>query len=157
MISPQAYLKALSLQQDPKHPGGQELILGEIVGAFAHAGCERIYLPFPTVPLILAFIHAGLKSYAYQTGTDGLYLGTPTIVNDKPLFPQKDVWTKAYERQYVSSQCKDAIAEGMKMIVTGLGSGDISVEERIEDMGGGEVIAYKKFDTFCDWVIARKL
>jgi hypothetical protein len=44
-----------------------------------------------------------------------------------------------------------------KKIISGLGSGDISPEERIEDMGGGRIVAYKDFGTFQDWVIMRKI
>ena len=45
----------------------------------------------------------------------------------------------------------------LKVMVTGLGSGDISVDERLEDMGGGTVVSYKHFGLFEDWVLCRTL
>jgi hypothetical protein len=38
-----------------------------------------------------------------------------------------------------------------------LGSGDISPEERIKDMGGGKIACFKDFGQFQDWVIVRDL
>jgi hypothetical protein len=152
--------------------GGQELILHEICGAFL--GIERIWLPFPTLTLQYHLDRLGhdlLLGYDFlqkATRMDGVYFGTPTIVDDRALFPLPQaernwenemgaLWCKQMERDTVRAICKHALKMGARRIVSGLGSGDISVAERLKDMGGGEIITYKKFDAFEDWILCRSL
>jgi hypothetical protein len=149
------------------YSGDQELIMGEVIGAMSDIKhSPMVYLPFYSdlveVLRILGYmlICGNLKnSVAYEIpDLDVMYFGTPTIVNDKPLFDGWGLsWTKDSERRFVENICHQAEKRKYKKIISGLGSGDISVEERIEDMGGGKVIAYKDFGDFQDWVIERIL
>jgi hypothetical protein len=151
MINPKRYLAALDIK--PMGHGGQELIYGEIAGLMRKD--ETLWLPYPTLCRYLAD-HVVWASH--PSGCSAVYFGTPTIVNDKPLFPETILfgsWTKERERETVRNICASAVAKGFRLIISGLGTGDISVEERLEDMGGGEVVAMKKFDGFTDWVLAR--
>lgn len=97
-----------------------------------------------------------LTGFADGIGT-ALYLGTPTIINGQQLFRPLDTlsWSKAEERERVRAAVATAVERGVRRIVTGLGSGDITVEERLKDMGGGRIAAYKHFGFFEDWVLVR--
>jgi len=153
MINPKRYLAALEIT--PHGRGGQELIFGEIAGLLRKD--ETLWLPYPSLCMYLAD-----RTVWASTPNDCqvVYFGTPTIVNNKPLFPDTIFYgslTKERERETVRTIVESAIARGMRLIISGLGSGDISVEERLEDMGGGEIVAMKKFDGFTDWVLARVL
>ena len=153
MIDHKRYLAALDIA--PKKKGGQELIFGEIAGLIQKD--ETLWLPYSDQCGYLADHVAWSRAPSHCTV---VYFGTPTIVNDKPLFPDTILfgsWTKEKERDTVRQICAVAIAHNYRAIISGLGSGDISVEERLEDMGGGEVVAMKKFDGFTDWVLARVL
>lgn len=160
MIDAEGYKKALGITSDIK-PGGQELLLGEIVGAFVGAGVSRVFLPYPTPALCIALSRAGLDVIINGASHwDGLYFGTPTIVEDQCLFPSPDGldWDMDRERVVVRSLCRLAEVKKAKLIVSGLGSGDISTDERLEDMGPGSVvIAAKVFIGFDDYVLARRL
>jgi hypothetical protein len=173
MIDVERYLEAQRLNAFPPVVGGQELIVGEIAGALN--GCSRVWFPFPVSrSLLLAVAGTGVHGLNERhTRIDAVYFGTPTIVGDKPLFdmtwwedsshpggpfywrPQD--WTKKSERESARHIAEQAIKQGAKLIVSGLGTGDISVEQRLEDMGGGDVIAYKQFNGFEDWVLARRI
>lgn len=160
MISVEGYLKATDTFKDNRR-GGQELLLGEIVGAFVSKGCKRVWLPYPTPSLSVALCKCGISQTHHKDEYDGVYFGTPTIVDNKPLFTEStlepDRWTKDYERKFVRNICNE-FSHSCKIVVSGLGSGDISVEERIEDMGeGAKVIAFKMFEDFSDWVIAKEI
>jgi len=162
----------------PGRPTNRPLaILPEIVGAFD--GCSSVWLPFVESWMLARALNRIIRFNDFlpeqmettSVPADGLYFGTPTIVNDLPLFDQPGFvaglriseWNKDYERYVVKHLAYYARKHGIKVVVCGLGSGDISVEERIEDMGFGvngesaEVIAWKKFQGFQDWVIALRL
>jgi len=133
---------------------------------------DRIWFPFvasdtlPQLLLLMGHELAGLgegANWEDDTGVDALYIGTPTIVDGGILFPETvpalpkgAMWTKRLERRLVQSFVEKAIERGAKRIVTGLGEGDISAEERIEDMGGGGVVCMKRFRGFTDWVLLRE-
>lgn len=91
-----------------------------------------------------------------ETAFDAVYFGVPTIVCDEALFSAPD-WTCDLAREAARRVTSYAATHGATLIVSGLGSGDIGVDDRIEDMGGGKVVAFKDFGTFQDWVIARWL
>ncbi len=165
MIDPTVYLKSLGIDPPIKR-GGQELILGEIVGALA--GLPSVWLPFYSSGALAAC----LQKVGIDVVTDplrdtfeeaappcrGLYFGTPTIVNDAALFPEKESWTKQKERLVVRDLVRKAEAAGYQRIVSGLGSGDVNIHERMEDMGKGAVVCcLKHFGTFKDWVLVREL
>lgn len=159
MISPLRYLDAIRVTAHGQ--GGQELILPEILGLLESQ--EIVWLPFPEQCVTLT-LRLGVRWRASYEDCSVLYFGTPTIVNDKPLFnipaggkSAQVTWTKSAERSVVRSLCYLAEQAGFRLIISGLGSGDISVEERLEDMEGGEVVTMKKFDGFTDWVLCRKL
>lgn len=165
-MNPKAYIQALLLPRPGQDVpfGGQELILGEIMAALWP--CESIWLPFPEhcdtlldcLNLAGFDVHAGREISAKHSEIAAVYFGTPTIVNDEVLFPLGDEeWTKEKERETVCAICAQCEAAGFMRIVSGLGSGDISVEERLEDMGGGSVVAVKHFDDFTDWVLQRDI
>lgn len=159
MIDPELYLKAAGL--DSTRNGGQELILAEVLALLAPY--HTIWLPFPEgcITLMGRLREAGHKvvSDVSDDPIDAMYLGTPTIVDGKPLFPETAgrVMTKEAERALVKSLQATATLRGAKRIVTGLGSGDISLGERVEDMGGGRMVVEKRFDEFIDWVIVRDI
>jgi hypothetical protein len=173
MIDVERYLEAQRLNAFPPVVGGQELIVGEIAGALK--GCSRVWFPFP-VSRCLSLAVAGTGHHGYldsRQRIDAVYYGTPTIVGNKPLFDMKwwntndhhgpacewhpDFWNTATERATVRRITEFAIEHGAKVIVSGLGTGDISLEQRLDDMGGGEEVAYKKFNGFEDWVLARRI
>lgn len=152
--------------------GGQELISDEIVALCGKA----VWLPYPTTGLQLALQASGRETVLdLSSACDTVYFGTPTIVNDAPLFARgvpvyigfgrrpvwcPKEWTKETERLAVRALRTEADVHGLR-IVCGLGSGDISVDERLADIGGGNVAAYKAFvddegDEFEDWVIAKE-
>jgi hypothetical protein len=172
MISNARYREVLRMIPPSTPEGGQELILGEIAGLFD--GYDAIWLPYGELPTsaalcdTLAMLGHTLwrRTLAPPYRIDGLYLGTPTIVDDKPLFPASAdpfiVWTKMVERHMVRSYITRAESRGVCRVVTGLGSGDITAEERRSDMGPGtKVAAYKRFvdvergHEFADWVLVR--
>ena len=166
MIDPVFYLDSAGLTQP--HLGGQELILHEIAALLRPY--DRVWLPFAgsCVTLAETLLSAGnhIATWNAPVGPlDALYFGTPTIVDGKLLFDSDGAGVsesflindKVSERNAVRTMVRYAKEHNAERIVSGLGSGDISVEERIEDMGGGEVVTMKKFDVFTDWVIVRDL
>jgi hypothetical protein len=148
--------------------GDQSLIMSEIVACLKAHKCSNLWLPFSI---------GGLASYARSCGitvrdklrdvelikqykVDSLYLGTPTIVANKKLFPDSapGEWTKLRERKVMRGCCASAAEIGAQVIITGLGSGDITVKNRIADMtlpGWSEprVICMKDFGEFTDWLL----
>ena len=157
MIVPELYL-AVSGVRRPQM-GGQELILYEVLALLEPYG--TIWLPYPgackTLSKKLILRDHVVEQYVGRKA-DALYFGTPTIVSGKPLFGVVyGIINKRVERESVQGLVSKAEAVGVRRIVSGLGSGDISVAERLEDMGGGEVVVEKKFDAFTDWVLVRDL
>jgi hypothetical protein len=161
------YLGAVGVPP-PIIPGGQELIFPEILACLEPG--ESIYVPFDRS----GFLTRKLQEARFEVKSpreviipryphvlpraDSIYFGTPTIVNGRPLFDIDSYeWNKTSERGWVRRICRMAEELKYKKIISGLGSGDISPEERIEDMGGGRIVAYKDFGTFQDWVIMRKI
>lgn len=164
-ISANLYNKIIPITRSSSTLGGQELILFEII-ASCH-GFNDIYLPFYSSGTLFKYLlkngFAPLSDHRtspfdFSSIPKGevLYFGTPTIVDDQPLFNDTENsknWNKFNERKFVTWLCASAKRKGYKKIISGLGSGDISVQERIQDMGGGRIICYKKFDDFEDWII----
>jgi len=101
--------------------------------------------------------------FEYDESFDAIYWGTPTIVDDKPLFPDSlepgvgHSWDKIRERATSTQLAKLAVEQKAKRIITGLGSGDISWKERLMDMGGGRIVSWKDFGDFEDWVLVRDI
>lgn len=176
MINPMGYL--LAVEQYRAHPeamkGGQELLLGEIIGALV--GYRSVCLPLAHLSgggllrdMLLDLGHEVIcdANGAAWEGADALYFGTPTIVNGRPLFPdgERDLWTKAGERAWVRGALRSAERSGIRRILCGLGSGDISLDERLAELGGAatptqagaEVITMKRFTHFTDWLILKDL
>ncbi len=149
--------------------GGQELILFEICAEILPVVRKGVWVPFISSGTLTSFlrkknIHVN-NTFSVEKAPldcDVLYFGTPTIVNDAVLFPEDNSvttikWNKVNERKTASILSLLAQEQQYTLIVSGLGSGDISVEERIADMGGGKIVAYKDFNVFQDWVISRRL
>lgn len=164
-MNPQLYIEALDLEQHWEADSGDQcLLLADIVACFL--GCQVIALPYPCHLLAEVLQSAGKTiTHGYLQGADGVYWGTPTVVNNAALFPKslqagevaKD-WTKDRERAVTREWARNAEIFKLKVIVTGLGTGDISPVERMADMGkGAEVVSYKVFEEFSDWVICRRL
>jgi len=91
-----------------------------------------------------------------------VYFGTPTLVGGRSLFPVEcpgpgvDWWTATRERSVVRDLVGFAEASNFRRVVSGLGTGDVGLEERLSDMGDGAVVAsYKNFGAFEDWVLVR--
>lgn len=175
MIDVSQYMRSARVSAAAARRGGQELIAHEIAGCFAR--CLGVALPYCSASLAMddalasALSRLGLtvrigsdarpKGGQLPSECDGLYLGTPTIVDDAPLFGPPDApplsgthWTKQAERRTVRGYCAAAREAGYRIIVTGLGSGEVTLEERVADMGDGTVVAaYKHFGHFEDWVL----
>lgn len=171
MLDPEQYKRFTGVASRDALQGGQELILPEIVSLLGEI--NFVYLPFPSNGLLGRTVWSlGKQLYVahdchqqppkIEIGRAAIYFGTPTIVNDVPLFPlepsaQKAVWTKDQERAYVTWLCEAARGCGFARIISGLGSGDISPEERASDMGGAKVVCMKDFGLFQDWVLVKDL
>lgn len=148
-----SYMKASGVRETMR--GGQHLIYAEIVASLA--GCGSVWLPWKVsddlrLPLDQAS-HTVYRSWVVgdpAAETEAVYFGTPTVVDGAALFPEQGQWDAALDREWVSQLAK--IFGGR--IVCGLGSGDVSVGERCEDMGG-RIVCYKNFEDFEDWVIVR--
>ena len=168
-MDPQLYIEALDVESDwVSDAGDQCLILPDIMACFKD--CQTIALPYASSCRVLTkhIMQTGREvlfgASAITGEADAAYWGTPTIVNDRPLF-EKSVaadehlseWTKEHERYVTRAYTADCLAAGVDVIVTGLGSGDITVKERLADMGGGHVVSHKMFGEFEDWVLMRRL
>ncbi len=156
------YLAVLGLPE-PKE-GGQELILGEVVASLYPA--QSVWVPFEeqcqtliqTLRRLDVAVVGTAETWAVApSGLEAVYFGTPTIVDGRSLFPNRRWWSKEMERQAVRTITRNARARGYTLLVCGLGSGDIALDERLEDIDGGEVVATKQFDGFTDWVIRKEL
>lgn len=147
--------------------GGQELIAVEIVSALRAHACKKLWLPYSLGPLaefarghgILVCENPG-KNFNVSIHIDSLYLGTPTIVANRKLFRESapGTWNKRVERTIVRSFCREAAEFGARLIITGLGSGDVTVHNRCADMKlpgwkDPRVICMKDFGIFTDWVL----
>ena len=167
MLDPEVFMRMAGIRPVNKIEGEQELILFEILTLMKGF---KTYIPLGSRILSVYMKLNGLGGSEGQypiegktvlpSGHDALYFGTPTIVDDRPLWAHDRLrfgWTKHRERIYVREICKLAERASYKRIISGLGSGDISPEERISDMGGGKIVCFKDFGLFQDWVIVRDL
>lgn len=166
MMSPELHQRFTGYRSINGLQGGQELLLSEIMALLDE--CKRIWIPFYSSGTLIDCLiengycpvfdeHNHLLECPEQV--DALYFGTPTIVDGKPLFydPQTVGWGKQKERKIARELVNAAIRGGCKRIITGLGTGDVSIEERLEDMGGGQVVCFKMFNQFSDWLLVRDL
>lgn len=166
------YSSIASIPAMYRDTGGQALIVNEIIAALS--GCSYIWLPFRSDGMLEQRLTlAGFQTHCTEDfdkegsfvplpeGIDGVYFGTPTIVKDKVLFRRvrdADWWTKERERMTARAIAWRAEQMRFKRIISGLGSGDISVPERLADMGPrSDVICFKRFADFDDYVLARRL
>jgi hypothetical protein len=163
MIDPTNYLTFSGISHDSTKKGGQELILFEILSILSRF--KKIWVPFYSTGTLTKYLeeHNFIVSNSPHhlpapVGYEALYFGTPTILNDRELFKDAgEGWNKELERKVVQTLVQESYRANYKMIVSGLGSGDISVEERLADMGGGRVACFKDFGTFQDWILVRRL
>jgi len=157
------YIAALRLLPDhwESDSGDQSLLIPDILACFKD--CGTIALPY-ACPTLENYLHrAGyVTSSNIHQHCDGVYWGTPTIVGGHVLFPKsveagddEKAWDVPTERKVTRFYTSAAIQAGIKVIVTGLGSGDITPEQRLADMGGGQIVSYKVFGDFQDWVLCR--
>ena len=164
-MDPMLYVESLCLENMwIPDSGDQCLIMPDIAACLKD--CEIICLPYPCPALAEHLMDEGkeIRSGEISIGADAVYWGTPTVVNDIALFDkclrpgeEPAIWTKHYERTTSKAWAEAAQAFGLKVIVTGLGTGDISCAERLQDMGGGHVVSHKMFDEFEDWVLMRRI
>jgi len=162
MMHVNLYLRG-SRMNPPFVPGGQELIINEILACLD--GCESVFVPFYN-----EFLVDRLRANDYEVRTcnqhhtyqvpeaDAIYFGTPTIVNNKNLFPDLEEWTYKKERTVVRNLTYLARAFSYKKLICGLGSGDITLSDRLSDINGqlSDVACYKRFKDFEDWVICKE-
>ena len=164
-LSVEAYRHFVNYSEHVHATGGQELIMAEVVAALYP--CLSVEIPFGEAcgslidELQSRNISAFVRAAGEFTGSmEAVYFGTPTIVDGEPLFQHSGTagWDVQRERAWVRLCVAQCIASGnVQTIVCGLGSGDITPAQRIEDLGGGRVVAYKHFGEFEDWVIKREL
>lgn len=167
-----AYMRTYDLPAHESEVGGQALILGEVVASLHPA--KTVWVPFRSQCglLIAKLTELGIEVYADEMSpypaaemwavpdTDAVYFGTPTIVDDQPLFESRTgTWTKTSERATVTAIMARCHQAGIRRVVCGLGTGDINIGERLEDIGGnrGSVVCTKKFEGFTDYVLRRDL
>ncbi len=178
MIDPLAFLAVTGQPNPPLERNGQQLIMSEVLALLYPF--RRIWIPFPEgCAALLNRLYRMKPWVVVRTGShpgrlpplcDAVYFGTPTIVNGTPLFPETAgcITSKSLERRTVRDLCTDSMVKrtGLQRIVCGLGTGDISVEERLEDVGpGSKVVVEKNFydptpgqeEHFTDWIIARRI
>lgn len=157
--------------------GGCELLIPEIV-SYLFGNVKKVYLPFKqtlTLPHVLEqwgiACNVGNdderepdKCYTnlpptIMDGCEAIYFGTPTIVNDRPLFDGevRHEWNKQKERDFVKRLCQMCKESGMKYILSGLGTGDITSGERCSDMGGARLLTFKAFEDFDDYLLLWRL
>lgn len=157
----ETYVRTMGLYSQWKaDDGGQMLLLADIIACFSD--CKTIAVPYPC-PIFEDHLRlVGKRVVNGMDEAEGAYWGTPTVVDNKALFPKclalddsPNRWTKQHERAVSRNFAVMARRTGVRVIVTGLGTGDISVEERLEDMGGGKVVSYKDFGDFEDRVLCR--
>ena len=153
----------------PPKEWDQSLILPEII-ACLHPH-ESVWLPFYEDFTAHVLAYLGHEVYGMEDVPDkstAVYFGTPTIVDGKALFPAQlkveahkigtvGKWDKDTERNVVRAIVDEAERFDYRIIISGLGTGDISVEERLDDMGGGRVVCFKHFAGFTDHVLVREL
>lgn len=159
MMDPAFIKEYLFPDLDPKAPGGQELIALEIVAALKRRGVTKLYMPYQ-VGAFPRFAKSCGIDLVSVLDAEATYLGTPTIVNNKKLFANsaEGEWTVSKERATMRRICKAAAEQpNMRVIITGLGSGDILPLDRKADMnqaGWTPPICYctKMFDSFTDWL-----
>jgi hypothetical protein len=138
--------------------GGQELILGEIIGCLN--GCMTVWLPFPNCGKLasrLDEMNFLPIQVAHDAPTwpscDALYFGSPTVKNGRTLFGDLP-WTRELDiawtlraRQWCMQQ------PSYRTIVSGLGIGDVTIADRIVALGPNtEMVCHKRFRSFEDWV-----
>lgn len=160
----QIYIETLNLENTWEADSGDQcLILADVMACFKY--CQVIALPYPCPRLAMEIEDTGRTVlHEHLQGADAVYWGTPTVVDNKALFPKSlrageipENWTVEHERLMSKHWTSLAEEYKLKVIVTGLGTGDISALQRLEDMGGGQVVSYKVFGDFSDWVLCRWL
>lgn len=142
--------------------GGQALIAAEILCILVANGVKKLWLPFPNLPFSIQCKKAGIEDQIIPDECDALYFGTPTIVDGKKLFENSAPghWNAERERSTVRDMCAYASSiPTFRVIVSGLGSGDVTWSDRMQDMNlpgwaYPQVAAFKDFGHFKDWVIA---
>jgi hypothetical protein len=141
--------------------GEQQLLWPDIIAAIGYV--KSLYLPFP---LYCEHVEIAAREFLYIEPTriftgardeipeaEAIYIATPVIVDNKSLFDEHWPLTKDQERKIIQSYCEKARAAGYRRIVTSLGMGDVSIAERLNDMGpGAKVVAFKEFEGFTDTV-----
>lgn len=160
-ISLDHYMTLGGLHGEAQH--GPRLLQDEIAASFI--GCSKVHLPFASSACLIDILrrigidapNAAGPDDAPPKGCDGCYFGTPTIIDGCSLFAEDLQWSLVEERSWVQMRSTMLRSLGYRRIVCGLGSGDISVDDRIDDLrdfGRCEVVAYKNFRGFEDWVIS---
>ena len=156
--------------------GGQELLMGEIVGALPwHLEAElrrplTVWLPFycPTLADVLRRMRATVlmvadaeypdtRYHLVPQFCDAVYFGTPTLVDGVPLFPstvsESEAWSVSREREVVRQILFDARRAGAVLALAGWGSGDVSLAARTADLqvaGIARLLCMKRFLGFMD-------
>lgn len=167
-LSIDAYMRVVGLGRTDQD--GPVLLVPEIVATFH--GCRRVWVPFAASADLSAVLrrvgvevvqgdarHGWHDIPSPGPGIDGAYFGVPTVVSGAALFGAEG-WTVERARAAARQVTTEAFACGARVVVSGLGSGDISEEERRDDMRGSvdgpvKVVAYKDFGDFQDWVVAK--
>lgn len=166
MMNVKSYLTAGNKPM-PVVKGGTELIVNEIIGCLTD--CRVVWVPYEATGTLRKVLqstgrmcHSGESRGAAgvwpNRDIDAVYIGTPTIVGNGPLFPVPQsarhiTWTKESERDEVRRIVACAIERGAKVIVSGLRTGDIEIPDRLDDMGGGSIVCEKVFEQFAEYVL----
>jgi hypothetical protein len=165
-LDPAAYLFLLHQQVQTK--GDQSLLMPEIMCLLLSNRIKKLWLPYSLGRLAPTARAFGIEVFEQREvpppSFDALYFGTPTIVKGKKLFENsaEGDWDMKREQSEVRALCALAYCAKARLIISGLGSGDIPVSQRCRDMQlpgwrWPQVVVEKNFDNFQDWVIATEI
>lgn len=141
--------------------GGQELIMPEIISLLLHHETKSLWLPYSLGLLAREARSHGIavnESRKNPAAFDALYFGTPTILYGRKLFDESAEGEWNVQTEYAEARSLCMIADAMRsctLIVSGLGTGDVSSHDRrramrLEGWSAPRLVCWKDFGEFED-------